>query len=240
MVSATNRSWKNWLACYPTSSHWYKPVARFERLVSACLSHDADSGRERTIREFITQFDGMSGTAKQKVVLEQFGWHRASLAVLRNGDDLDRSKTTALLAAMQAQTKLVKPAALGLIGKEHLAERFEQPGCAMESFEYRKVLEDTDGLPEVMETAFAWRGETADNHRRLISGVNWSPGIINPFRQLGAVGRSLDSLLEQRRAGRDEPVVILLHLACPRVNYTDRGKSALVIGQDDDQKEDDL
>jgi hypothetical protein len=29
---------------------------------------------------------------------------------------------------------------------------------------------------------------------------------------------------------RDEPVVFVLHLAHPRVEYTDRGKSALVIG----------
>ena len=40
---------------------------------------------------------------------------------------------------------------------------------------------------------------------------------------------SLDSILEQQRAGDDQPVVLLLHMACPRVQYTDRGKSAVVI-----------
>jgi hypothetical protein len=64
--------------------------------------------------------------------------------------------------------------------------------------------------------------------------VNWSPGIINPFRELGRFGQSLDTILEQCRAGREDPVVLLLHLACPRVEYTDRGKSAVIVaGQDD-------
>ena len=65
--------------------------------------------------------------------------------------------------------------------------------------------------------------------RRLITGVNWSPGILNPFRELGAFGTSMDAILEQQMAGPSEPVALLLHLVCPRVEYADRGKSAVVI-----------
>jgi hypothetical protein len=86
-----------------------------------------------------------------------------------------------------------------------------------------------------METAFAWCPDA--EMRRLVTGVNWSPGIVNPFRQLGRFGQSLDSVLERQRAGRDEPVVFVLHGACPRVNYTDRGKSAVVIGGDAREEE---
>ena len=64
---------------------------------------------------------------------------------------------------------------------------------------------------------------------RTITGVNWSPGIINPFRELGHYGRSLDTILSQQRADRDEPVILVLHMACPRVEYLDRGKSSVVI-----------
>jgi len=66
---------------------------------------------------------------------------------------------------------------------------------------------------------------------RLITGVNWSPGIVNPFRALGPYHQSLDTVLSQQRADRDEPVIVLLHLACPRVEYTDRGKSAVVVAR---------
>ncbi len=47
--------------------------------------------------------------------------------------------------------------------------------------------------------------------------------------ELGPFGESLDTILSQQRAGRDEPVFLVLHMACPRVEYTDRGKSAVVI-----------
>ena len=63
--------------------------------------------------------------------------------------------------------------------------------------------------------------------RRIVTGVNWSPGIVNPFRQLG--GRSLDSFLGDLMVQADDPVFLAIHYVCPRVQYTDRGKSALVL-----------
>ena len=63
--------------------------------------------------------------------------------------------------------------------------------------------------------------------RDLITGVNWSPGLVNPFRQL-RLWASLDSLLTAQRASADEPVILVLHVAQPRVQYLDRGKSAVV------------
>jgi hypothetical protein len=129
---------------------------------------------------------------------------------------------------MKAHTNPIKPKVLGLIGKEHVWTRFKDIGCEMDTFKYQKVLGETDALPWVVEAAFAWCPRLQP--RRLITGVNWSPGIVNPFRELGKYGQSLDGLLEQQRAGDDEPVVLLLHVACPRVEYTDRGKSALVVG----------
>ena len=95
------------------------------------------------------------------------------------------------------------------------------------SFDYLKVQDTTDGVPWVVETAFGWCPDV--DTRRLVTGVNWSPGIINPFRELGHFGQSLDTILSQQRADRDEPVILVLHMACPRVEYTDRGKSAVVV-----------
>ena len=132
-----------------------------------------------------------------------------------------------LLGAMQANTKVVKPQALGIIGKAHLASRFEQIGCEMESYQYKRVLDIADDLPCVVETGFGWCPENGG--RRLVTGVNWSPGILNPFRALGRYGASLDTILSEQFAGRDEPVILMLHMACPRVEYSDRGKSAITM-----------
>ena len=100
----------------------------------------------------------------------------------------------------------------------------------MESFDYRKIADyDDDGIPFVIETAFGWLGDKAENERRLVTGVNWSPGIRNPFRSLGAFGMSLDTILSRQRVDADEPVIFVLHAAYPRVEYLDRGKSSVVV-----------
>jgi len=100
----------------------------------------------------------------------------------------------------------------------------------MESFSYRKAVGTTDGLPWVIETAFAWRGDEIDVGRILVTGVNWSAGLVNPFRQLGKFGESLDTVLAEQRIYQRDPVIFLLHAACPRVAYSDRGKSAVILG----------
>jgi hypothetical protein len=233
-VKATTSCWPKWRPCQHTSAHWYT-VERFARLIAGYLAES--NGRDRTIRELIAEFSGLVGSAKQKAVLDATGLARMNLSALRDGDDLDVAKVTALLAAMKANTRPIKPAALGVIGQDHLSDRFRVLGCEMETFAYRKIFGEINGVPCIVETAFAAKSsafdETPDDEsRRIITGVNWSPAIAaNQFRQLGS--ESLDSILQDQRAGHDKPIVFLLHLVCPRVSYTDRGKSAVVIESDD-------
>jgi DNA topoisomerase VI subunit B len=225
-VGATAPSWEKWRPSEPTSAHWYEPQ-HLERLIAAYVAHDRDCGRERTCREFISEFRGLSGSAKQKAVLDYTGLAREPLSGLAIGGSVDMALVSRLLSAMQANSKPVKPAMLGIIGEDHIRKRFEAVGCEMRSFQYRKLME-MDGLPMVVETAFGWCPQ-ADAERRLVTGVNWSPGIVNPFRQLGKYGESLDTVLTRQRLAPDEPVIMVLHMACPRVEYTDRGKSAVVL-----------
>ena len=175
------------------------------------------------------------------MILEQTGLARQPLSVLRNGDGLNHELTANLLDAMKRNTRPVKPEALGVIGQEHMKKRFAEVGCEMETFRYQKVKEEKDGVPSILEVAFAAMTTAfdpgADTDRRIITGINWSPAVgKNPFRQLGS--ESLDSILQEQRAGHDEPIVFLLHLACPRIQYTDRGKSAVVMddGSEPDEK----
>ncbi len=225
-IEATDPAWQKWGPSEPTSAHWYTPQ-HLERLIAGYIAHDQDNGRARTVRELVSEFRGLSGSAKQKKVLDDTGLHRAPLSKLVTETGIDTEVVSALLTAMKAHSKPVKPPALGIIGKDHLRRRFAAAGCEMESFDYRKVIDTTDSVPWVVETAFGWCPEAKS--RRLVIGVNWSPGIINPFRELGHYGQSLDTILSQQRADRDEPVILVLHMACARVEYTDRGKSSVVI-----------
>ena len=226
-IDATDPEWLKWRPSDPTPAHWYE-VEHLARLIASYVAHDQDRGTDRTVRAFVSELRGFSGSAKQKAVLAATGMARIDLSALADGQGVRTVEVERLLCAMRAESKPVKPAALGVIGREHLERRFGELGCEMKSFDYRKIVsEGTDGLPQVVEAAFGWCEGLS--RRRLVTGINWSPGIVNPFRQLGGFGRSLDGILAQQRAGPDEPIALLSHCVHPRVEYTDRGKSAVVV-----------
>ena len=182
------------------------------------------------MREFVSQFDGLSGSVKQGKVLAATGLARCPVTALLNdaGDDLNHGTVATLLSAMKAETKPVKARRLGLIGKDHFEKRFASVGCGPETFAHQKVIDDSSGKPEIVEMAFGYcPGE--DRDRRLVTGVNWSPGIGDPFRTMGQTGDSLCTLLQRRLVERSDPVIYVMHYACPRVEYTDRGKSAVAL-----------
>ena len=222
-MPATDPGWQKWLPSDPTPAAWYDRE-RFSRLVAACVAHDQDHGRARTVRDFIAEFRGLSRTDVRALVLDTVGVARMSLRELFESPAL----LARLLDVMTEATKPVAARDLGLLGKEHFATRFEQFGVDPETFRYRRALFDVDAVPYAVEAAFGYC-PNREAHSRIV-GVNWSPSLINPFRHLGGELDSLDALLSEQRAGRnDEPIVLALHLASPRVAYTDKAKSALVL-----------
>jgi DNA topoisomerase VI subunit B len=142
----TEPGWVKWLPRNPTSAHWYDRE-RFGRLVAAYIADDADQGRDRTVREFVAEFDGLAGTAKQTRVLEKTGLKRAPLSTLARNDQVDAEAAARLLAAMQELSKPVKPKRLGVLGRDVLRRRFEALGCQPDSFTYKASLGETDGIP---------------------------------------------------------------------------------------------
>jgi hypothetical protein len=236
---ATDPAWEKWRPHHPTSPHWYDE-ARLRRLMGAYIARDQDGGRDpRTVREFISEFRGLSGSAKQKLVLDEVGASGLSLPkFFGTGDRVNNCGIAKLLAAMRSQSKPVKPQDLGCIGKDHLAARFEAAGGNLKTFRYRLNVGETDGVPDVIESAFAWCPDGVDE-RRIVRGVNFSVSIGNPFRSLGSYGESLDSILTEQRSGRAEPIIFVLHVARPRIEYTDHGKTAVVIPGSEDAEADD-
>jgi hypothetical protein len=226
---ASDLSWSKWRPSYSTPAHWYD-VALLRRLMGAQIARDQGHGLDpRTVREFISGFRFLSGSAKQKQVLDEVGASRLSLPEFYgNSDQVNMDAIAKLLVAMQRRSRPVSPQELGCIGKDHLAAKFKAAGADLETFKYRRIFGDTNGIPEVIETAFGWCPDGA-NRRRIITGVNWSPTIGNPFRSLGSYGESLDSILTEQRCGHDEPIIVVLHVASPRVEYTDHGKTAVVV-----------
>lgn len=104
---ASDPEWAKWRPCDPTSPHWYDE-ARLRRIMGAYIARDEDYGRPpRTVREFISEFRGLSGSAKQKLMLEDIGASRLSLPQYF-GDGIN-GLIRKLLAAMRKHSRPVKP-----------------------------------------------------------------------------------------------------------------------------------
>jgi hypothetical protein len=181
-----------------------------------------------TVREFVTKFSGLSGSAKSKAVSEAAGLSGARLADLIQGHDVNEVAVAGLHSAMKAQAKPINPSALGILGEGHLADCLERSyGIDPESIRSKKVAGRADGLPFVLEAAFGVRASDfrdvgSDVTADVVTGVNWSPTLGFPFPEL--VG-----LLAEMEVDDSDPVVLLVHLACPRLASNDRGKSRLTL-----------
>jgi hypothetical protein len=220
--------WGKWKPHQPTSSHWYEQ-SHIERLIGAYITHEREAGIDRLVSDFVAEFDGLSGSQKRAKVLDDADLKRVRLSEFIRCGRLDSERIAKLLAAMQKHTRPVNPRRLGLIGEEHFRRRLLALGVQPKSFRYAKSL-SKDGVPWVLESAFGWLGEDSSDHRRIYAGANWSAAIKNPFRSFGATGQGLEASLSDMKAGANEPIVFALHLVHPRVEYTDRGKSALIVG----------
>ena len=208
------------------------------------MARDRDLGQRRTVREFIGEFRGLSGTAIQRKILNEVGCSHQSLASFFGVDQVNRDGIARLLAAMRRLSKPVAPKHLGVIGAEHFKRRFLAVGGAVETFKYqcRKGTTD-DNIPYVVEFVFglhqAGLAQGADRAPRVfVTGANWSAAIANPFRRFGSTGEGLENTLAKVRANANQPVICALHLASARLQFADRGKSSIILTDDVEQPDD--
>jgi hypothetical protein len=238
-VAATDPNWEKWRPRNPTSAYWYT-ASRLQRYLAAHVSRDRDLGHHRTVRDFIAEFRGLSGTAVRRKVIEEVGCSHQSLAEFFGVEEINRVGIAKLLAAMRKYSKPVKPKHLGVIGADHLKQRFLAAGGNAETFKYQRRQGTTDdGIPYVVEFAFGLHEsgltQSAAAARKFITGANWSVGIGNPFRRFGRTGEGVETTLAKVRANANQPVICALHLACAYVQYADRGKSSIILTDDVEQ-----
>lgn len=230
-VHASDPTWRKWRPSDPTSPHWYD-TQRLARLIGANVARAEDKGEPcKTVRDFLGEFRGLARNSERVKVCDAVGASRLSLdQFLGNATDLRR--TGKLLEEMKLYTKPVEPKHLGAIGQNHFATKFEAFGADPVSFEYKSAAFTCDGIPYLVEAAFGYcpPDEGRSFKRRIITGINWSGALGDPLRKLSPhTGASLGELLTDLWAGQEEPITFALHIACPRVDYLDRGKSAAIL-----------
>jgi DNA topoisomerase VI subunit B len=223
---ATTPGWQKWLPSHKTSPLWYEPD-HLMALMAAYLNRERATGLPgKTIRGFVSEFDGLSTSAKQKAVLAIAGLSRSYLHDLVHEDQLSAADVERLLRAMQAEARPVNPKKLGILGKNHpltiLCRQYQvDPG----QFWYKRDWGEASGLPFLLEVAFGvYRRGSSETSRRILAGINWAaaPPPAQPFQRL-------EACLNDALVPTDAPVVVFVHLGIPRPTYRDRGKLALAL-----------
>ncbi len=210
--------WAKWKPKNPTSPHWYT-TEQLRNLIAANLTVGRNNGHQRTVREFVSEFLGLARSAAQKRVTEAAGLHDALLSSLVKDGDISISLVKQLHLAMCEQSKPINPKQLGIIGKEHMVTRMVADyGVAAESVRYKRKVGSSPSEPYILEMAFGvYRKECAENCRTLITGLNWSPTMSSPIDEI-------NQALQGMHIDYNDPVCIVLHIAKPHFEFTERGK----------------
>lgn len=220
VLEASDPHWKKWGPTDPTSPHWYT-TATLRTLIAGYLSREQGGGESRTVREFISEFRGLSRPDKQKELPEKF--KDFYLRDFVKDKDINLELVKELLEIMKRLSAPPKPAVLGIIGKEHLKNwLIDYEGITAESFNYVKTIGFENGLPHVLEVGFGIHENDENDERSIITGLNWAPCLESPMEDL-------DYLLGQMRIDKSDPVSVIVHIARPRFNFVDRGKGRIEL-----------
>jgi DNA topoisomerase VI subunit B len=225
---ATNPNWSKYRACDATSAHWYS-LEQFERYAGALIDKH---GGKFTVREFAAQFRGMSATEKQKEVVRTLGAsHMSLLRFFGSETEVKHQAMQKLLDLLLEHTRPVRPELLGVIGEQHLRQLCIDSGGEPQAFKYFLSSDYSAGVPYVVEVATcAYRkwvhGKENAPVRELITGINFSATLENPFHKLRGL-EGMEEILTELRAGSNSPVIVCVHYVCPHIEYLDRGKSRI-------------
>lgn len=217
-ISRTLDTINKWIPCNPTSSHWYG-VERLRGLIAGFVSLEQEGEQARTVGDFVSEFRGLAASRKRKAVTDLLGMQRTYLHDLVVGGDISLAKVKSILVAMNECSEPLKPKLLGEIGEGHLKRTL--PYVDHESIRYKRIAGTTEGLPYVIEVVFGIYDQGNQRYKRVVvMGINWSPCLSGPIEQVM-------SILGDAYVNSEDPVAMAIHIACPRLDFTDSGKSRL-------------
>jgi DNA topoisomerase VI subunit B len=218
LYQRTDPNWQKWRPDEPTSAHWYT-TQTLRDLIAAYVAEERRRGEKvKTVRAFVSEFRGLTSTIKQKEITAKYSG--VYLQDMVKDDDIDPTFVAKLLSDMKAASKPAKPSQLGIIGKDHLAGWMVKYGeVAEKSIKYHQIMEtDETGMPYVLEIGYGVQKEKDRNRRILRTGMNWTPALGDPIP-------SLTRLIQDKRIDPFDPVTLVAHLARPRFEFVDRGKT---------------
>ena len=184
------------------------------------------------MREFVNSFTGLTGTAKAKAVT-------ALVPGIARLSDFQAApeQVAVLLAAMRQHSKAPQPASLGQVDRAHYEQVLHQAFGVEEFWFDRKRILDSAGIPWVIEVAVARTQRPSD----VCFAVNYSATFGDPLASTPLPGKDISTVgvrgfLSQADAcptySNQHLRAAVVHLVCPVPQFTDKGKTALVIPHD--------
>ena len=216
-------SWRKFLPTDLPSAWWFNQ-SDFAALVDAHIAH----GDDLTLRDFIKQFRGLSGSKNTKAVAAQFGGV-SRVADLEQHSQLIPALHEAICDAAAPPSANV----LGLVGADHFKRCFSD-WYGVERYWYKKVTGVAAGLPFAFEVAIAQTHRPGDVHHAL----NFSPTFDDPLKGIrfeteSAVSNGVISFLRDQHAlsswDWNIDSAVAYHLTCPSLTMLDRGKTNVDI-----------
>jgi hypothetical protein len=224
--------WRKFLPTDLTSPHWYNTDS-LERLIYAHLQ----SGENKTLREFVKTFRGLSPNAKAKSVCDRF----PGISRLSNVQE-NPGVVAELLATMKATAQPPKPETLGVAGEEHFRQLLDRL-YGVKRHWYKRLSLELDGIPYLVEVMVA---ET-EKPGALYHGLNFSPSFGDPIfiddakdKPIPAPkfsgGYSLSGYLKNANCMPCEGdyyygahTAVVFHMVSPGIEFLDRGKTRLKL-----------
>ena len=222
------QGWRKPLPTDPTSAHHYDEPA-MTKLVFAHVREHRAGGADLTVRAFTNTFTGLTGSAKAKKVADQ-----VSQITHLSGFEENPQQLPVLLAAMKEHSKPPTPSYLGQVPYDHYTHVLDRAFGVEESWFSRKQLTDAAGIPWSIEVTTARTRRTGD----VCFAVNYSATFGDPLAHTHLIGDQVTSagvrsFLAQADAapgpGNQWRRAAIVHLVCPVPQFTDKGKTALVV-----------
>jgi hypothetical protein len=214
--------WSKWTPSAPSSPHWYDAAA-FSALVHSHIRETGRTGVDVPLGKFIAEFEGLSGSAKQRKIRTAAAGI-THLSALENREDV----IAALHTAMLAEAKPTPPARLGPVGRDHLAAMLdEQWGVHRYWYKFATVTEA--GVPWVIEVMVA----DTMNPGGVWFATNHAPAFGDPLGRVELRASDIRTTGAQAflaRAGINADCrAAVVHVICAATQFVDKGKVALVV-----------
>ena len=212
----------------PSSPHWYDRAA-FAALVYAHIREIDRTGVDVPLGRFITEFDGLSGSVKQKAI-RTVADGVTHLSELDGRDDV----IAALHDAMLYHAKPTPPGRLGPVGRDHYHRLLDgEYSVQPQRFWFKTATLTVGGVPWIVEVAVAdtvkpGRTWLACNHAPAfgdpLGRATLSSGDVVAFGAASFLAAAGVEPLDHRAA--------VVHVICAATQFVDKGKVTLVVPAD--------